>query len=104
ALATRGKDRIRQRRNDGRESRLAQSGRWILGDVEMHLDGGGLIHPEEREVVKVALYDAPVLECDLRLRGTDPVDDAPLHLIHRAGGIDDLAANIGGHPNFVDLE
>jgi len=70
----------------------------------MQLDRRRLVHPDQRKLVEVGLCHAALLERDLGLRGIDSVDDAALYLIHRAGGVDDLTADVDGDPDLVDLE
>src|SRR5712672_1744265 len=104
ALASQREERIANGGQHGRQSRFAQS-RWgIIGLEEMNLDfRWSLRQAHWRILVEVALYGAAALDGDLVAHQvTQPLDDTALDFIEGAAGIDDLAAYVAGHPNFVD--
>src|SRR6267142_7293956 len=88
----------------GRQSRFAQS-RWgIIGLEEMNLDfRRSLRQSHWRILMEIALYRAAALDGDLVTHQvTQPLDDAALDFVESAAGVDDLAAYVAGHQNFVD--
>src|SRR5882724_5194006 len=88
----------------GRQSRLAQA-RWgIIGLEEMNVDfRRSLRQAHWRILMEIALHRAAALDGDLVAHQvTQPLDDAALDFVEGAAGIDDLAAYVAGHPNFVD--
>ncbi len=60
--------------------------------------------PRHLEIVEIALLDRTVDDLDrlARNRLRDPVDDRTAHLVLGAHRVDDLAADIGRHPDMVD--
>src|SRR5437879_1926892 len=66
-LAGRGKDRVDQRRRKGRHAGLADAAGRRIGagryDVDVR-DGRGLVDPDHREIVEIALLHLAVLEGD----------------------------------------
>src|SRR6266404_4724012 len=88
----------------GRQSRFAQA-RWrIIGLEEMNLDfRRSLRQAHWRILMEIALYRAAALDGDfVAHQVTQPLDDATLDFIEGAAGIDDLAAHVSGHPDFID--
>src|SRR5260221_10281560 len=66
ALAGRGEDRVRDRRQDRRQGGLAEPGRRVVALQEMSLDGRGRLGDTQRGVlVKVALHRPSSVERDL---------------------------------------
>src|SRR5712672_3968474 len=88
----------------GRQSRFAQSGRRIVGLQEMNFDfRRSLRQAHWRILMEIALYRAAALDGDfIAHQVTEPFDHAALDFIEGAAGIDDLAAHVAGHPDFVD--
>src|SRR6266404_1229089 len=97
-------DRIGQRWNDRRQCRLTQSGRRLVGydpgDFYLGCHGDS----REREVMKVTLLPCPIdkLDCLASQCLCQTVDYRSAHLILRAHGIYDLAANVSRDPYPVD--
>ena len=70
----------------------------------MHLHRRRLGDSEERVIVKIALHDAAAIYRDLlRHRLRQPVEHRALHLVLGAARVDDLATDVAGDPNLVDL-
>src|SRR5207302_3153289 len=67
--------------------------------------GWHLVHADRRIFVEVALNSAAAVDGDFV--GHDraqPFDDSAADLIFSVDGIDDLAADVAGDPDFVDLD
>src|SRR6266850_1859847 len=65
---------------------------------------GDLIHSNGRILVEIALDGAARVDGDFVVHdGAQAFDDSAADLIFGVEGIDDLAADIAGHPDLVDL-
>src|SRR5258707_454628 len=104
AFAGQCEESIANGRQHRGQSRFAQSRRRIVGLEEMNLDfRRSLRQAYWRILMEIALYRAAALDGDLVAHQvTQPLDDTALDFIQGAAGIDDLAAYIAGHPDFID--
>src|SRR2546430_1660794 len=106
ALARHGKDRVAHRRKNRRESGFAEAGGGVVCFEEMNFDfGRHLVHADRGILVEIALDGAASVNGDfVGHDGAQPFDDSAADLIFSVGGIDDLAADVAGDPDFVDLD
>src|SRR5579864_1778856 len=72
----------------------------------MYFDlGRYLIHTYRRILVEIVLHGAPAFDGDfVTHQVAEPFDHRALHFIQRTRGIDDLAADVASHPNFVHFK
>src|SRR5690349_20641746 len=98
ALAGRGEDRVDQRRRKGRHTRLADAAGWRVGAGRYDVDVGyarGLVDPDHREIVEIALLHLAVLEGDRAMLGeAHPHDRGTLDL-----RLDPLRIDVGSAIN-----
>src|SRR5271166_5641180 len=105
ALARGGEDGVAKGWNDGWKSRLAETGRLMVGRDKMHVDRRRLIHAQRFHGVEIRLHDAAAIDRDrLAERGAEPVESRALCLILGAAGIDDLAADVANDPDMIELD
>src|SRR5690242_13517950 len=78
ALASGCEDGVDQRRRERRKARLADAARRRIGTWRHDVDVGnerGLVDPDHREIVKIALLYLAVLEGDLAMFGKAQAHD-----------------------------
>src|SRR5215469_121812 len=105
ALAGGGEDRVAERRNDRRQSRLAEAGGRMVGGEEMYLNRRHLVHAQRLHAIEIGFDDTAALDGDcLAQRCTEPVERGALRLLLGAARVDDLAADVGDNPNMIELD
>jgi hypothetical protein len=81
-----------------------ETGRRIVSDQEMHIHLRRLVDPKRKHGIEIGLHHAAPIDCDpLPQCRTDTVECCALHLILRIDGIDGLATDVAGDPDFVNL-
>src|SRR5262249_44813327 len=104
APSGRGEDRIGDRGCNWRDRHLSGAVRTEGTRYDMHLDGGRLVHAQDREVVVVALPRRSALERDLGLeRSRESPHDPTFDLRLEAAEVDD-ASDVGDADNAMHAD
>jgi len=102
-LSGRGKDRVAQGWNGGRQRRFAQARGRIVGRQKVHFDWRGFREPQQWERVKIGLRDATVFDSDFLMQGFgESIENRTLRHVHSGHRVDDVAADVADRPYSVD--